>query len=321
MTSIRLAAALAIGVAAFAAPAAAQNYPTQPVRIIVPTPPGGVADLLARAIAQRITETGKTVIAEQRTGGGGVIAADFVAKSAPDGYTIYMGFHPTQSILVHLQKLPYDPAKDFAPIILVGSSPNILVVHPSLPVKTPKELVEYARSNPGKISFGSPGSGSSGHMVGEQFKIMHKLDLVHVPYKGAGPAVIDLVAGHIQMMFDIVPVAREHIVAGKLRGLGVMAPQRLPVIADVPTMAEQGMPELEGGPWFGLLAPAKTPRPIIDWLNAETRKAMAEPGLRAKLTALGVNLPLGSPEDFDKHIADETRRWGDIIKRAGIKLN
>jgi tripartite-type tricarboxylate transporter receptor subunit TctC len=318
---LRLAAALVAMAAAFTLPAAAQNYPNQPIRIIVPTPPGGVADLLARAVAQGISaNTGRTVIAEQRTGGGGVIAADFVAKAPPDGYTIYMGFHPTQSILVHLQKLPYDPAKDFEPIIFVGSSPNMLVVHPSLPVKTPKELVDYARKNPGKISFGSPGAGSTGHMVGEQFKIMNKLDLVHVPYKGAGPAVLDLVAGHIQMMFDIVPVAREQLLAGKLRALGVMSPERLPVVPDVPTMKEQGMPELEGGPWFGLLAPAKTPRPIIDWLNAETKKAMLEPGIRAKLEALGVVLPLGSPEDFRKHIADETTRWGDIIKRAGIKL-
>ena len=317
----RLAAAFVAMIAAFASPAAAQNYPNQPIRIIVPTPPGGVADLLARVIAQGISaNTGKTVIAEQRTGAGGVIAADFVAKSAPDGYTIYMGFHPTQSILVHLQKLPYDPAKDFEPIILAGSSPNMLVVHPALPAKTPMELVEYARKNPGKISFGSPGNGSSGHMVGEQFKIMHKLDLVHVPYKGAGPAVIDLVAGHIQMMFDIVPLAREQLLAGKVRALGVMSPKRLPVVPEVPTMAEQGMPELEGGPWFGLLAPAKTPRPIIDWLNAEAKKAMSAPDVRTKLETLGVVLPLGSPEDFRKHIADETQRWGDIIKRAGIKL-
>jgi tripartite-type tricarboxylate transporter receptor subunit TctC len=318
---VRVLAAFCVTLAALTWPAAAQEYPTQPIRIIVPTPPGGVADLLARAVAQGISaNTGKTVIAEQRTGAGGVIAADFVAKAPPDGYTIYMGFHPTQSILVHLQKLPYDPAKDFAPIILVGASPNILVVHPSLPVKTPKELVEYARKNPGKISFASPGNGSSGHMVGEQFNLLHKLDLVHVPYKGAGPAVIDLVAGHVQMMFDIVPVAREHIFAGKLRALGVMAPKRMPVIPEVPTMAEQGMPELEGGPWFGLLAPAKTPRPVVDWLNAESRKAMAAPDVRKKLEALGLVLPLGSPEDFGKHIAAETVRWGDVIKRAGIKL-
>jgi tripartite-type tricarboxylate transporter receptor subunit TctC len=320
-SKFKAAAALSAALMLAAAPAAAQNYPNQPIRIIVPTPPGGVADLLARAVAQGISaNTGKTVIAEQRTGAGGVIAADFVAKSAPDGYTIYMGFHPTQSILQHLQKLPYDPAKDFEPIMLVGSSPNMLVVNPGVPAKTPKELVEYARANPGKVSFGSPGNGSSGHMVGEQFKIMNKLDLVHVPYKGAGPAVIDLVAGHIQMMFDIVPLAREQLLAGKVRALGVMSPQRLPVVPDVPTMKEQGMPELEGGPWFGLLAPAKTPRPIIDWLNAEAKKAMAEPGIRAKLEALGVVIPLGSPEDFGKHIIAERERWGEIIKRAGIKL-
>jgi tripartite-type tricarboxylate transporter receptor subunit TctC len=319
---LRVAAALCAGLMLMSAPAAAQNYPNQPIRIIIPTAPGGVADLLARAVAQGITNNNPnvTVVPEQRTGAGGAIAADFVAKSPPDGYTIFMGFHPTQSILQHLQKLPYDPAKDFEPIILVGSSPNMLVVHPGVPAKTPKELVEYARKNPGKVSFGSPGNGSSGHMVGEQFKIMNKLDLVHVPYKGAGPAVIDLVGGHIQMMFDIVPLAREQLLAGKVRALGVMSPQRLPVVPDVPTMKEQGMPELEGGPWFGLLAPAKTPRPIIDWLNAETRKAMSEPGIRAKLEALGVVLPLGSPEDFRKHIAGETARWGDIIKRAGIKL-
>jgi len=317
----RFAAALIAGLLVIPAPASAQSYPTQPIRIIVPTPPGGVADLLARAIAQGISaNTGKTVIAEQRTGAGGVIAADFVAKAPPDGHTIYMGFHPTQSILVHLQKLPYDPAKDFAPIILVGSSPNTLVINPKLPVKTPKELVEYARKNPGKISFGSPGNGSSGHMVGEQFKLLHKIDIVHVPYKGAGPAVQDLVAGHIQMMFDILPLTRQQMEAGTVRALGVMSPQRLALAPDLPTMAEQGMPELEGGPWFGLLAPAKTPRPVIDWLNAETRKAMAEQGLRKKLESLGLVLPLGSPEDFGKHIASETVRWGDVIKRAGIKL-
>jgi tripartite-type tricarboxylate transporter receptor subunit TctC len=319
---IRTLAALWVTLAAILAPAAAQDYPKQPVRIIVPTPPGGVADLLARAVAQGISgNTGKTVIAEQRTGAGGVIAADFVAKASPDGHTIYMGFHPTQSILVHLQKLPYDPAKDFAPIILVGSSPNTLVVNPKLPVKTPKDLVEYARKNPGKVSFGSPGNGSSGHMVGEQFKLLHKIDIVHVPYKGAGPAVQDLVAGHIQMMFDILPLTRQQMLAGTVRALGVMSPQRLALAPELPTMAEQGMPELEGGPWFGLLAPAKTPRPIIDWLNAETKKAMAEQGLRKKLEALGLVLPLGSPEDFGKHIAAETVRWGDVIKRAGIKLN
>jgi tripartite-type tricarboxylate transporter receptor subunit TctC len=305
---------------AFAGSAAAQDYPTQPIKVIVPTPPGGVADLLARIFVQKLSESGKVAIAETRAGAGGVIAAEFVAKSPPDGYTLYMGFHPTQSILVHLQKLPYDPAKDFAPIVLVGSSPNMLVVHPAVPAKTPAELVAHIKANPGKVSFGSPGNGSSGHIVGEQFKLLHKLDVIHVPYKGAGPAVIDLVGGHIQMMFDILPLAREQMLAGKVRALGVMSPQRLSAVPDVPTMAEQGMPELEGGPWFGLLAPAGTPRPIIDWINAEANKIFSAPDVREKLIPLGMVLPLGTPEAFGKHIADETQRWGDVISRAGIKL-
>lgn len=318
---LHIAAALACAaIFGLAGSAAAQNYPTQPIRIIVPTPPGGVADLLARIVAQRISESGKVVIAENRTGAGGVIAADFVAKAAPDGYTIYMGFHPTQSILQHLQKLPYDPAKDFAPIILVGSSPNTLVVNPGVPAKNPAELVSYIRANPGKVSFGSPGNGSSGHIVGEHFRLLHKLDIVHVPYKGAGPAVQDLVAGHIQMMFDILPLTKEQMAAGNVRALGVLSAKRLPAIPDVPTMAEQGMPELEGGPWFGLLAPAKTPRPIVDWLNAEVKKAMSTKDVQDRLGALGLTLPLGSPEDFGRHIESETVRWGDVIKRAGIKL-
>ena len=316
----RFAAATVAAAVFLSAPAGAQNFPTQPIRIIVPTPPGGVADLLSRIFAQKLSESGRTAIAETRAGASGVIAAEFVAKSAPDGYTLYMGYHPTQSILQHLQKLPYDPAKDFTPIVLVGSSPNILVVNPAVPARTPAELVAYVRANPGKVSYGSPGNGSSGHIVGEQFRLMHNLDVVHVPYKGAGPAVQDLVAGHIQMMFDILPLAREQMLGGKVRALGVMAQQRLSVVADVPTMAEQGMPELEGGPWFGLLAPANTPRPIIDWINAEANKIFSAPDIRDKLIPLGMNLPLGTPEAFAKHIADETRRWGDVIKRAGIKL-
>jgi tripartite-type tricarboxylate transporter receptor subunit TctC len=317
MIRIGFAAALCAFLAALAAPAAAQDYPKQPIKLVVPTPAGGVADRLARVLAQG---SSKTIVVENRTGAGGTIAADYVAKAAPDGYTIYMGFHPTQSILVHLMKLPYDPAKDFAPIILIGTSPNLLVVHPSLPVKTPKELVAYIRKNPGKVTFGSPGNGSSGHIVGEQFKLLHKLDIVHVPYKGAAPAVRDLVAGHISMMFDIVPLAREQLAVGKVRALGIMSEKRLPAVPQVPTMAEQGMPELEGGPWFGLLAPAKTPRTVIAWLNAETKKAFSDPKMHKQLTDQGLVLPLGSPDDFAKHIASETVRWGDVIKRARIKL-
>ena len=303
-------------------PAAAQSkYPERPIRLVIPFPPGGVYDAVGRPWADRVKPTLGTVVVENIGGAGGALGAAAVARAPSDGHTLLLGGGGALVLTpIASSRPPFDPVRDFEPIALLVTTGLAIVVHPALPAKTPMELVEYARKNPGKISFGSPGNGSSGHMVGEQFKIMHNLDLVHVPYKGAGPAVIDLVAGHIQMMFDIVPLAREQLLAGKVRALGVMSPKRLPVVPEVPTMAEQGMPELEGGPWFGLLAPAKTPRPIIDWLNAEAKKAMSAPDVRTKLETLGVVLPLGSPEDFRKHIADDTQRWGDIIKRAGIKL-
>src|SRR5262245_10090228 len=307
---------------ALATPALSDTYPSQPIRIVVPTPAGGIADLLSRTLANKMGESGKTVVVENRTGGSGVIAADAVAKSAPDGYTLYMGLHQTQAILPHLMaKLPYDPVKDFTPIILIGTSPNILVVNPAVPAKTAQELVAHAKANPGKVTYASPGNGSAGHIVGEQFRLMHGIDIVHVPYRGAAPALQDVVAGHISMMFDIVPLTREQLTQGKVRALAVAAPQRLAAVPDVPTMTEVGMRELEGGPWFGLLAPAGTPRAVIDWLNAETIKAFNAPDVRERLSQQGLSFPLGSPEDFATHIAAETQRWGDVIRRANIKMD
>ena len=304
-----------------AAPAFSETYPSQPIRIVVPTPAGGIADLLSRTLAQKLGESGKTVVVENRTGGSGVIAAETVAKSPSDGYTLYMGLHQTQAILPHpMARLPYDPVKDFAPVILIGTSPNILIVHPAVPVKSAQELVAYARANPGKVIYASPGNGSSGHIVGEQFRQMHDIDIVHVPYRGAAPALQDVVAGHVTMMFDIVPLTREQLAQGRVRALAVAAPQRLAAVPDVPTMTEVGMRELEGGPWFGLLAPAGTPRAIVDWLNDETRKAFNAPDVRERLSQQGLSFPLGSPEDFTTHIAAETKRWGDVIRRANIKM-
>ena len=299
----------------------AQNFPTQPIKIIVSLAPGGVADLLARVLAAKLGEAGKTVVVENRTGGAGVIGADAVAKSAPDGYTLYMGFHGTQSILPHLQaKLPYDAAKDFAPIIFIATSPNILIVHPSVPANSPKELVAYIKANPGKLSYGSPGVGSSGHLAGEQFKQIHGLDIVAVHYRGAAPALQDLVAGQVQVMFDIVPLTKEQLAVGKVRALAVTAAKREPAVPDVPTMAEAGLPGIEGGPWFGLFAPAGTPRPVIDWINTETRKVFSAPDIRSRLEGQGLTLPLGSPEEFGMHVSAETKRWGEVIRRGNIKL-
>ena len=302
-------------------PSSAQSYPSQPIKIIVSGAAGGVADIVARPFAAKLNETGKSAIVENRPGAGGVVGADAVAKSAPDGHTLYIGLHATLSILPQLMaKVPYDAAKDFAPIIFLATAPNVLVVHPSVPVKTVAELVAYAKANPGKLNVGTPGVGSSDHLVAEQFKQVHGLEIAHVPYRGAAPAMQDLVAGHVQLMFGIAPLAGEQVAAGKVRALAVLSKNRLPSLPDVPTMAEAGLPGIEGGPWFGLVAPAGTPRPIIDWLNAEARKAFSSPDLKARLEAQGLTLPLGSPEDFAEHIAAETVRWGDVIRKGNIKM-
>ena len=302
-------------------PAAAQPYPSQPIKIVVSLAPGGVADIVARSFAAKLGESGRTVVVENRTGGGGTIGADAVAKSPADGYTLYMGFHATQSILPHIMaKLPYDPAKDFAPIIFIATSPNILIVHPSVPVKSPQELVAYIKANPHKLSYGSPGLGSSGHLAAEQFKQLHNLDIAHVHYRGAAPALQDLVAGHVQVMFDIVPLTKEQLAGRQVRALAVTSTRREPAVPDVPTMAEIGMPGVEGGPWFGLFAPAGTPRAAIDWINAEARKAFSAPDLKSRLESQGLTLPLGTPEEFAEHVAAETRRWGEVIRKGNIKM-
>jgi tripartite-type tricarboxylate transporter receptor subunit TctC len=319
---LRALATILIAAFAAAAPAEAQQYPSQPIKIIVSLAPGGVADILARAFAAKLGEQGKQVVVENRTGGAGLIGADAAAKSPPDGYTLYMGFHGTQSILPHLTaKMPYDAAKDFLPVIFLATSPNILIVHPSVPANSPKELVAYIKANPGKLSYGSPGLGSSGHLAGEQFKQLHSLDITHVHYRGAAPALQDLVAGHVQVMFDIVPLTKEQLAGGRVRALAVTAAKREPAVPDVPTMAEAGMPGVEGGPWFGLFAPAGTPRAAIDWVNAEAKKAFSAPDLNSKLVGQGLTLPLGTPEEFGAHVAAETKRWGEVIRKGSITID
>jgi tripartite-type tricarboxylate transporter receptor subunit TctC len=312
--------ALALSLA-LTTPGVAQPYPSQPIKIIVSLAPGGVADIVARQFAAKMGEAGKTVVVENRTGGGGLIGATEAAKATPDGYTLYMGFHGTQSILPHLTaKMPYDAAKDFVPVIYLVTSPNILVVHPSVPVKTPKELVDYIKANPGKVVYASPGVGSSGHLAGEQFKQIHGLDIVASHYRGAAPALQDLVAGHAHMMFDIVPLTKAQLADGRVRPLAVTAAKREPAVPDVPTFAELGMPGIEGGPWFGLFAPAGTPRAAVEWINAEARKIFSAPDVNARLVGMGLTVPLGSPEDFGRHVEAETKRWGEVIRKGNIKI-
>jgi tripartite-type tricarboxylate transporter receptor subunit TctC len=321
MWSARWLAALLVLIVA-AAPVSAQDYPAKPVRVIVPTAPGGMADILARLFAQKFGETIKQpVIVENKAGAGGVIAADFVAKSPADGYTIYVGFHATNSILPTLDpKLPYNPAKDFAPIIHLANLPNVLVVNSKVEAKSVKELVELARSKPGGLSYASQGIGSSGHIAGEQFRLLTGTNIVHVPYKGAAPALQDLIAGNVPMMFDIVPFALQHIKDGNVRGLAVAAPQRVPVLPDIPTMAEAGYPGVQGGAWFALFAPAGTPPAIIDQLNKAARDAFNAPDVRERLEPRGVVLVLGTPADLGAWVATDTERWAKVIREAGIKL-
>jgi tripartite-type tricarboxylate transporter receptor subunit TctC len=313
--------ASALGLAAFA-PAQGQDYPAKPVRIIVPLAPGGLGDQLSRVIAQKLAPvTKQPVIVENRTGGGGIIGAEVAAKSPPDGYTLFTGLHNTHAILPHLYaKLPYDPVKDFLPVILMSTVPNVLVVHPSVPAKSVKELVALAKSRKGDLTYASQGVGSSGHIAAELFKLTAKVDIVHVPYKGAAPALQDLVGGHVMMMFDITVFALPNMRAGKVRALAVATPERLKVAPELPTMAEAGMPEVQGGAWFALFAPAGTPRPVIDWWNREARRALSEPDARERFVSQGAVLPLGTPEALGSFIAADSQRWARVIRTAGIRL-
>ena len=314
-------AATMLAAVACAAPAPAQDYPSRPIRIIVQTQPGGLIDQIARTFGQKLTEnTGAVVVVENRTGGGGLIAAEHVINSPADGYTVYVGSHGSQAIHPHLTKLSFDPVKAFAPVIYLATTPTLLVMHPSVPAKSLKELIALLKAHPGKYTYASQGNGSSGHVTAEQFKQLAGVDIVHVPYKGAAPAVRDLVAGHVSLMFDTVAFSQEQVTAGKLRALAVGADARVKSLPDVPTMAEAGLPEMQGSPWFGLVVVAGTPRPVIDWLNREATKAFTAKDVQDRFDAQGFTLPLGTPEAFAAHIATESKRWGEVIRRGNISL-
>jgi tripartite-type tricarboxylate transporter receptor subunit TctC len=314
-------AAALLGLFALAvAPAQSQDYPTRPIKIIVPLAAGGLADTLARIVSQRLAEaSGQAVVVENRPGGAGAIGAETAARAPADGYTLFMGSLGTNAVLAHLTRLNFDPAKDLVPIIHVATFPNVLVVHPGLPVKSVRELVAYAQANPGKLSYASQGSAASGHLVGEQFKQIAGIAMVHVPYRGAAPAIADLVAGHVQLMFDSVALQTPLINDGKTRGLAVLSPQRIESVPDVPTMGEAGY-QMQSGTWFGMFAPAGTPGAAIDWVNRATRNAFAAGEVRQRYLSQGTALPLGSPAEFATHIAAERQRWGEVIRKANIRL-
>ena len=317
----RIALAFAVCVAFFGG-ARAQDYPNRPVRIIVPTAPGGMSDVLSRTFAAKVQErTQRVIVVENKTGASGVLAADYVAKSAPDGYTIYLGFHGTNSVLQHLDaKLPYDPAKDFAPVVFLATGPNVLVVHPSVPVRTVQELVALAKSKPGGLSYASAGIGTTPHLIAEQFKLYAGVDIVGVQYRGAAPANQDVLAGHVPMTFDLIGNAMNNIREGKFRALGITAAQRSPLLPDVPTMVEAGLPEMQAGAWFAFFAPAGTPASAIAWLNREANEIFAAKDVAERFTSTGMVLPLGPPERLRDHVEADSKRWAEVIRRAGIKL-
>ena len=303
--------------------ATGQSYPEKPVKLVVPFPPGGPTDGMARIIGQKLAEKwGQPVIVENRGGAGGAIAAETAAKSPPDGYTLFFGTTGTQTINPSLYaKLPYDPVKDFAPISMVATATNVLVVHPGLPVKSVKELIEYAKANPGKLTFGSAGSGSSNHLAGELLKSMAGIDMAHIPYKGSAPALTDLMSGQISMMFDVLSTAMPHIATGKTRALGVTSPKRSSIAPDIPTVAESGLPGYEVVIWFGVLAPAHTPAPIVDKVSQDLAALMKMPDLKERLSQLGSE-PVGTtPAEFANLMKNDTAKWSKVVKASGARVD
>ncbi|MBE7522091.1 MAG: tripartite tricarboxylate transporter substrate binding protein [Burkholderiales bacterium] len=304
------------------APAAAQAYPTKPIRLVVPYTAGGSSDFVARQMAQKMSEgLGQSVVVENKPGVSGITGTEYVARSAPDGYTLALVGMTTHASNAWLyKKLPYDPIKDFAPVSVAIVSPLVLVVNPEVPAKNVQELIAYAKANPGKVNYGSAGVGNTLHLAGELFKSRANIDITHVPYKGASAAMSDLLGGRIQMMIDLVQTPLPNIQAGKLRALGTTGSQRVALLPDVPTIAEQGLPGFQFATWIGIAAPAGTPKPIVDRLYAEMVKALAMPDLQAAFAKQGMQVaPSASPEAFAQLMKSEHDRLGELIKRAGIQ--
>ncbi|MDT0138362.1 tripartite tricarboxylate transporter substrate binding protein [Acidovorax sp. PRC11] len=303
--------------------AAAQAFPGKPITIIVPFAAGGTTDILARIIAQGMGgELGQSVVVDNRAGAGGNIGGQVAARAPADGYTLFMGTVGTHAINAALyRKMPFDPVKDFAPLTRVANVPNLLVANPAQPFKTVQELIAYAKANPGKINFGSSGSGSSIHLSGELFKSMAKVDMQHVPYKGSAPAVTDLLGNQIAIMFDNMPSAIQHVRSGKLRAIAVTTARRSSELPDVPTIAEAGVPGYEATSWFGMFAPAGTPAPVVAQLNAAIVKVLAQPDIRKKLAEQGAEAAGETPAQFADFIQKESVKWGKVVRESGASVD
>jgi tripartite-type tricarboxylate transporter receptor subunit TctC len=310
----------AVSIAQPLAGAAAHGFPSRPVRIIVPSAPGGTLDVMTRAMTQQLgAGLGQPAIVENRAGSATTVAEEYVARSAPDGYTLLMS-GTSRATNAHLYaKLPYDPLRDLTGISLVATSGNVLIVNPSLPAKTVSELIELARSSPTPLFYGTAAYGSSSHLAAELFRQLAGVNLVQVPYKGAAPAIADLLGGQIHMTFDNIPVALPHIRSGRLRALGVTSARRSPLLPDVPTIAEAGLPDYEMTAMFGLAAPARTPAEVVARLGAEAMRALQTPQLKERFISLGFDPVGSSPEEYNRVVAAEYQRLGKLIRDAGLK--
>ena len=313
----------AVGLAALSAYAAAQGYPERPVRLIVPQAAGSATDTVARILAAEMPPSlGQPVVVENRPGGALTIGIDLVAKSAPDGYTIGMGPIGALAITRHMvAKLPYVIERDLQPIALVTRGHLLLAVSPSLPVNSVKELIEYAKKNPGKLLNASSSNGSPGHVGGELFKHMTGTDIVHVPYKGGAMAINDLIAGHVQVMFESLNSISPHARSGKVRALAVSGAKRSPGFPNLPTIAEAGVPGYDAGTWTGVIGPAGMPRPVVDRLNASVNKAIVSPVFKARFGDIGDEPAGGTPEDYAETIRRDSAKWAEVVKRSGAKID
>jgi tripartite-type tricarboxylate transporter receptor subunit TctC len=314
-------ATIALGMPAVSRKANAQTYPRRPVRMLVGFAAGGAPDIAARLVAQWLSERlGQQFVIENRTGAGGNIATETVVDAPADGYTLLMAGLQNAVNTTLYQKLKYDFARDMAPVAGVSHETYGMEVHPSFPAKTVHEFIAYAKANPGKLNMASPGNGTGPHMAGELFKIMTGVDMVHVAYRGSPPALTDLLAGQVQMMFSPLSSSIEYVKAGKLRGLAVTSAARSEVLPDLPTVAES-VPGYEAAGWFGVCAPGKTPSEIVGRLNREINAGLADPKIKARFAALGATVFVGSPSDFAKHIADETEKWGKVVRTANLRAD
>jgi tripartite-type tricarboxylate transporter receptor subunit TctC len=319
MTIVR---ALAAATLLAASPAWAQPaYPAKTVRLVVPFTPGGSTDILGRVVAQKLTEAwGQQVVVDNRPGAGGTIGVELVAKAPPDGYTLVMGHIGTFGVNPSLYpKLAYDAVKDFAPVSLVALVPNMLAVHPSMPVKSVKEFLAFSRARPGQLNYGSGGNGSAAHLAVEYLKLAAKLDIVHIPYKGTAPMITDLIGGQLSLTITGVPPLLQHVRGGRLRALGVATTKRIALLPDLPTIAEAGVPGFEATQWYGVLAPAATPKDIVAKIHGEIVKFLKRPDTAEKMSGEGAEPVGSSPAEFGEHIRAEIQRWAKVIKASGAR--